>query len=82
MIGLISAILLVVVITRRSAIGLSLYKYPWLLSLLLILNPINSMPPLTKMWWMPIVLLVFVAHIAQLEHRSLISLRGTKLKLN
>lgn len=67
-ISLVAIVLLILYISKRSYSGLNFYSYPWLLSFLLIINPLNSMQPLFKMWWFPIVLLVTVAQISAVEH--------------
>jgi hypothetical protein len=65
--GLASAVAFLVLLTCKSRGGFNLYTYPWMLSFLLIVNPLNTMPPLFKMWWVPIVLLVIVAHLVDLR---------------
>lgn len=57
-------------ITARSKWGIKLYSHPWLITLVLIVNPCNSMPPFYKSWWLPIVLLALVAHLSHLHDRS------------
>jgi len=68
-IGLLGVVVLVFGLTVRSKWGVNLYVYPWLLSFVLILNPLNSMPPIYKSWWIPIMLLVIVSHLVDLEHK-------------
>ena len=65
--GLIGIVVLMFGITLRTKIGICLYRYPWLLTFILILNPVNSMMPLFKIWWFPIVLLSIVAHLVDVE---------------
>jgi O-antigen ligase len=70
-VGLVSLLLvlfLFIYSTIRSRWKLNFYHYPWLLSILLILNPVNSMLPLFEMWWFPVVLLVFVSHVIDVEY--------------
>ena len=67
---LIGMIMFLVVITLRSPWKLNLYHFPWLLSLVLLLNPVNSMLPLFEMWWFPVVLLVIVSHIVDVEYAN------------
>lgn len=67
--GLVGAIAFLVFLTCKSRGGFNLYTYPWMLSFLLIINPFNTMPPLFKLWWVPIVLLVIVVHLVEL-HRG------------
>ena len=57
-------------ITARSKWGIKLYSHPWLITLILIANPCNSMPPFYKTWFLPIVLLALVAHLSHLHERS------------
>jgi len=57
-------------ITARSRWGIKLYSHPWLITLVLIVNPCNSMPPIHKTWWLPIVLLALVAHLSHLHEKS------------
>jgi O-antigen ligase len=57
-------------ITARSKWGIKLYSHPWLITLMLIANPCNSMPPFYKTWLLPIVLLALVAHLSHLHDRS------------
>jgi hypothetical protein len=38
--------------------------------LALMLNPLNSMPPLFKSWWIPLVLLAIIAHLADVEYED------------
>ena len=67
---LVGLIVFMFTLTIRSIRGLDLRRYPWFISFLLILNPINSMPPLFKTWWIPIVLLVIIAHITDVEQEN------------
>jgi len=76
---LIGMIVFLVVIALRSPWKLNLYHFPWLLSLVLLLNPVNSMLPLFEMWWFPMVLLVIVSHIVDVEYANssqIISIRS------
>ena len=57
-------------ITARSKWGIKLYSHPWLITLILIANPCNSMPPFYKTWFLPIVLVALVAHLSQLHEKS------------
>ena len=61
-------VLLVVCLAVRSPLGFNFYHYPWLLSFLLILNPINSIPPVFKMWFFPIFLLSIISQISAVEN--------------
>ncbi len=70
LVSLCSVVVLLLTLTIRSSRGFNLYHYPWMLSFILILNPINSMPPIFKMWWVPIVLLVITSHLANLERNN------------
>lgn len=70
LVSLCSVVVLLLTLTIRSSRGFNLYHYPWMLSFILILNPINSMPPIFKMWWVPIVLLVITSHLASLERNN------------
>ena len=65
---LVGTLLLVICLAVRSPYGFNFYHYPWLLTFLLILNPINSMPPLFKMWWFPIFLLAVISQISAVEN--------------
>ena len=67
---LVGLIVFMFAITIRSIRRLDLRHYPWFMSFLLLLNPINSMPPLFKTWWIPIVLLVIIAHITDVEQEN------------
>jgi len=68
--SLLGAIVLLLVVTIKSQGKLNFYYYPWLLSLVLILNPVNSMLPLFEMWWFPVVLLVITSHIIDVEYSN------------
>ncbi len=57
-------------ITVRSTRGFNLYYYPWLIVLILMFNPFNSMPPIFKTWWIPLVLLAIVAHLSDVEYED------------
>jgi O-antigen ligase len=61
-------VLLVICLAVRSPYGFNFYHYPWLLTFLLILNPINSIPPLFKMWFFPIFLLAIISQISAVEN--------------
>ena len=61
-------VLLVICLAVRSPYGFNFYHYPWLLTFLLILNPINSIPPLFKMWFFPIFLLAVISQISAVEN--------------
>jgi len=65
--SLLMIVIFVVYLTMRSVGGFNFYHYPWFLSFLLIMNPLNSMQPIFKMWWFPIVLLVIVAQLCAIE---------------
>ena len=69
-IGFASAVTLIIVLTIRSRCGFDLYTYPWMLSFLVIINPFNTMPPIFKMWWVPIVLLVIVAQLIEIRRHE------------
>jgi len=64
--GLVGIIGFIILWTKQSPYGFNLYHYPWLLSLVLILNPLNAMPIIFKIWWFPIFLLVIIAHLSHL----------------
>jgi len=68
--GFIGVIVLLFGITARTRWGINLHTYPWLLSFVLLINPLNSMPPLFKTWWFPIVLLVIVAHLVDVAKKN------------
>lgn len=65
---LVCIVLLVICLAVRSPYGFNFYHYPWLLTFLLILNPINSIPPLFKMWFFPIFLLSVISQISAVEN--------------
>lgn len=67
---LVGLVVFMFTLTSRSIRRLDLRCYPWFISFLLLLNPINSMPPLFKTWWIPIVLLVIIAHITDVEQEN------------
>jgi O-antigen ligase len=64
--GLVGIIGFLILWTRQSPYGFNLYHYPWLLVLVLMLNPLNAMPILFSIWWFPIFLLATTAHLAHL----------------
>jgi hypothetical protein len=68
--GLIGVIVLMFSITTRNSGWAKLHTYPWLLSFVLLINPLNSMLPLFKTWWFPIVLLVIVAHLVDVAKKK------------
>jgi hypothetical protein len=68
--GLIGVIVLMFSITIRNSGWAKLHTYPWLLSFVLLINPLNSMPILFKTWWFPIVLLVIVAHLVDVAKKK------------
>jgi len=64
--GLVGIIGFIILWTKQSPYGFNLYHYPWLLTLVLMLNPLNAMPILFKIWWFPIFLLAIIAHLSHL----------------
>ena len=70
LLGFIGVILLLFGITARTRWGVNLNTYPWLLSFVLLINPLNSMPILFKTWWFPIVLLVIAAHLVDVAKKN------------
>ncbi|MBC8523148.1 O-antigen ligase family protein [PVC group bacterium] len=84
-VGVISLLLicwLLIFATIRSRWKLNFYHYPWLLSFVLILNPVNSMLPLFELWWFPVVLLVIIAHVVDVEYANRVQVlkQDTSLK--
>ena len=77
-IGLAGAVMFLVLLTCRSRSGFNLYTYPWMLSFLLIVNPLNSMTPIFKLWWVPIVLLVIVVQLVELHRNAQIDLHNVE----
>lgn len=68
--GFIGVIVLMFSITTRNSGWAKFHTYPWLLSFVLLINPLNSMPILFKTWWFPIVLLVIVAHLVDVAKKK------------
>ncbi len=68
--SLLAIIAFLVFVTMRSTRRFNLSYYPWFIMLALMLNPLNSMPPLFKAWWIPLVLLVIIAHLADMEYED------------
>jgi len=77
-IGLAGAVMFLVLLTCRSRSGFNLYTYPWMLSFLLIVNPLNSMMPIFKLWWVPIVLLVIVVQLVELHRNAQMDLHNVE----
>ena len=68
--SLLAIIAFLVFVTMRSTRRFNLSYYPWFIMLALMLNPLNSMPPLFKSWWIPLVLLAIIAHLADVEYED------------
>jgi len=68
--SLVAIIAFLVFVILRSTRGFNLSYYPWFIMLVLMLNPINSMPPLFKSWWIPLVLMAVIAHLADVEYED------------
>jgi len=68
--SLCAIIVFLVFITLRSTRGFNLSYYPWFIMFALMLNPLNAMPPLFKSWWIPLVLLAIIAHLADVEYED------------
>jgi hypothetical protein len=49
-----------------------------MLSFLLIVNPLNAMPPIFKLWWVPMVLLVIVVQLVELHRNAQIDLHNVE----
>lgn len=67
LLGLFTALFLLYKWGRRSLVGRDLLANPWFQILILMFFPIQSMPLLFTLWWFPVVALVILFYLADLE---------------
>jgi O-antigen ligase len=70
LLGFFTALFLLYKWGRRSLIGRDLLVNPWFQILILMFFPIQSMPLLFTLWWFPVVALVILFYLTDLEQNA------------